>query len=57
MINGFALYMDNIYMSHEMSNVPSGETRNASDPLVADLGQVKDVDSETYVVSTFGCLL
>ena len=47
-INGFALYMDNIYMSHEMSNVPSGETKKASEPLVADLGEVKEIRGFAY---------
>ena len=47
-LNGFALYMDEIYESHEMSNVPVGEVKNSSEPLVADLGEVKDVRGFVY---------
>ena len=39
-LNGFALYMDDVYESHEMSNVPAGEVKSAAEPLVADLGEV-----------------
>lgn len=47
-LNGFALYMDEIYESHEMSNVPVGEVKNSSEPLVADLGEEKDVRGFVY---------
>ena len=47
-LNGFALYMDEIYESHEMSNVPVGEVKSSSEPLVADLGEVKDVRGFVY---------
>lgn len=47
-LNGFALYMDNIYTSYEMSNVPSGEVKPASEPLVADLGEVKSIRGFVY---------
>ena len=40
-INGFALYMDNIYVSDELTNLPGGEIRSASDCLVIDLGDTK----------------
>ena len=40
-LNGFALYMDNIYVSHELTNLPGGEVKSASDCLVADLGDNK----------------
>lgn len=53
-INGFALYMDNIYMSHEMSNVPSGETKNASEALVADLGEVQEIRGFVYAPKVNG---
>ena len=47
-INGFALFMDNIYTSYEMSNVPSGEVKPASEPLVVDLGEVKPIRGFVY---------
>lgn len=47
-LNGFALFMDNIYTSYEMSNVPSGEMKPASEPLVADLGEVKPIRGFVY---------
>ena len=47
-LNGFALYMDEIYESHEMSNVPVGEVKNSSEPLVADLGEEKAVRGFVY---------
>lgn len=47
-LNGFALYMDDIYESHEMSNVPVGEVKNSSEPLVADLGEVQAVRGFVY---------
>lgn len=47
-LNGFALYMDTIYKSYEMSNVPSGEIKPASEPLVADLGEVKPIRGFVY---------
>ena len=47
-LNGFALYMDEIYESHEMSNVPVGEVKNSSEPLVADLGEVQAVRGFVY---------
>ena len=53
-LNGFALFMDNVYMSHEMSNVPSGETRNASEPLVADLGEVMEIRGFVYAPKVNG---
>ena len=40
-LNGFALYMDNIYVSDELTNLPDGEIRSASDCLVIDLGDTK----------------
>ena len=47
-LNGFALFMDNIYVSHEMSNVPSGEVRPASEPLIADMGEIMPVRGFVY---------
>jgi alpha-L-fucosidase len=47
-LNGFALYMDNIYTSYEMSNVPAGEVKPASEPLVADLGKVTPIRGFVY---------
>ena len=47
-LNGFALYMDDVYESHEMSNVPVGEVMDSSEPLVADLGEEKAVRGFVY---------
>lgn len=47
-LNGFALYMDNIYTSYEMCNVPSGEIKPVSEPLVVDLGKIKPVRGFVY---------
>lgn len=47
-LNGFALYMDDVYESHEMSNVPVGEVKDSSEPLVADLGEEKAVRGFVY---------
>lgn len=47
-LNGFALFMDDIYTSHEMSNVESGQVRPASEPLVEDLGEVKPIRGFVY---------
>ena len=48
LINGFALYMDNIYVSDEKANIPVGEIRPAAEPLVLDLGEVKTVKGFAY---------
>ena len=53
-LNGFALFMDNIYTSFEMSNVPSGEVRPASEPLVADLGEVTPIRGFVYAPKVNG---
>ena len=47
-INGFALFMDEIYSSHEMSNIPSGEVKSASEHLVADMGKVTPIRGFVY---------
>ena len=47
-LNGFALFMDNIYTSFEMSNVPSGEVKPASEPLIADMGKVTPIRGFVY---------
>ena len=47
-LNGFALFMDNIYVSDEKSNVPTGEIKPVAEPLVADLGEVKAVKGFMY---------
>ena len=53
-LNGFALFMDNIYTSFEMSNVPSGEIKPASEPLVADLGEVTQIRGFVYAPKVNG---
>ena len=53
-LNGFALFMDNIYTSFEMSNVPSGEVRPVSEPLVADLGEVTPIRGFVYAPKVNG---
>ena len=40
--------MDNIYVSDEKSNVPAGRIVQATEPLVADLGDVKTVKGFVY---------
>ena len=47
-LNGFALFMDNIYTSYEMNNIPSGEVKSASEALVADLGKVTSIRGFVY---------
>ena len=47
-LNGFALYMDNIYTSFEMNNIPSGEVKSASEPLIADLGKETPIRGFVY---------
>ena len=47
-INGFALYMDNIYVSDEKANIATGEVKPASEALVLELGEVKEVKGFTY---------
>jgi len=47
-INGFALFMDNIYVSDEKANIPVGEVKPAAEALVLDLGEAKDVRGFTY---------
>ena len=53
-LNGFALYMDDIYTSHEMSNVLSGEVKPAAEPLVADLGKVTPIRGFVYAPKVNG---
>ena len=47
-LNGFALFMDNIYTSLEMSNVPSGEMKPASETLIADMGEITPIRGFVY---------
>lgn len=47
-LNGFALFMDNIYTSYEMNNIPSGEVKSVSEALVADLGKVTSIRGFVY---------
>ena len=47
-INGFALFMDNIYVSDEKANIPVGEVKPATEALVLDLGEAKDTRGFTY---------
>lgn len=54
LINGFSLYMDNIYTSHEMSNVPSGEVRPSSETLIADLGKITPIRGFVYAPKVAG---
>ena len=53
-LNGFALFMDNIYSSVEMSNVPSGEVKAASEALVYDLGKVTKIRGFVYAPKVNG---
>lgn len=53
-LNGFALFMDNIYTSIEMSNVPSGEVKPATEPLVADMGEVTPIRGFVYAPKVNG---
>jgi hypothetical protein len=46
--------MDNIYTSHEMSNVPSGEVRPSSETLIADLGSVIPIRGFVYAPKVAG---
>lgn len=47
-INGFALYMDNIYKSDEKANIPVGEVKPASEPLEVVLDEAQTVKGFTY---------
>ena len=47
-INGFALYMDNIYKSDEKANIPVGEVKPASEPLKVVLDEAQTVKGFTY---------
>ena len=47
-INGFALYMDNIYVSDEKANIPVGDVKPAGEALTLDLGEVKQVKGFRY---------
>lgn len=47
-INGFALYMDNIYKSDEKANIPVGEIKPASEPLEIVLDEAQAVKGFTY---------
>lgn len=53
-LNGFALFMDNIYTSHEMSNVPAGEVKSSSDPMIADMGEIKPIRGFVYAPKVNG---
>ena len=53
-LNGFALFMDNIYTSFEMSNVPSGEVKPAFEPLIADMGKVTPIRGFVYAPKVDG---
>ena len=53
-LNGFALFMDNIYTSYEMSNVPAGEVKAASDLLIADMGEIKPIRGFVYAPKVNG---
>ena len=53
-LNGFALFMDNVYTSFEMSNVPSGEVKQSSEPLVADMGEITPIRGFVYAPKVNG---
>ena len=53
-LNGFALFMDNVYTSIEMSNVPSGEVKPVAEPLVADLGSITPIRGFVYAPKVDG---
>ena len=53
-LNSFALFMDNIYTSYEMSNVPSGEVKPATEALVADMGKVTPIRGFVYAPKVGG---
>ena len=53
-LNGFALFMDNIYTSYEMSNVPSGEVKPASEALLVDMGNVTPIRGFVYAPKVDG---
>ena len=36
-LNGFALFMDDVYVSYEQSNVLTGMVKSATEPLVLDM--------------------
>ena len=40
--------MDDIYVSDEKSNVPSGEIKPAAEPLILDLGEIKPLKGFVY---------
>jgi alpha-L-fucosidase len=48
-LNGFALFMDNIYVSDELTKLPAGEVRAASEPLVVDTGEPRSLKGFVYV--------
>ncbi len=47
-LNGFALFMDNIYVSDELTKLPAGEVRAASEPLVVDTGEPRSLKGFVY---------
>ena len=47
-LNGFALFMDNIYVSDEKSNVASGIVKTAIEHLVVELDEVASVKGFVY---------
>ena len=47
-LNGFALFMDNIYTSYERSVIPEGEVKSSKEPLVTDLEEVSQVRGFVY---------
>lgn len=47
-INGFALFMDRIYVSDEEACIPVGEVKPASEPLALDLGETRTVKGFVY---------
>lgn len=49
-LNGFALFMDNIYVSDEVGNASAtpGRIKAASDPIMADLGEIRTLKGFAY---------
>ena len=47
-LNGFALFMDNIYVSDEKSNISSGVIKPVCDPMTLDMGEPGMVNGFVY---------
>ena len=47
-LNGFALFMDNVYVSYEQSNVLTGMVKSATEPLVLDMVEPARIKGFSY---------